>query len=48
MTTSTKTTSIKPFDYKSAATAILRTLKRDRDRQIIAKRFGFGLTKRQT
>lgn len=36
------------FDYKQAAQAALKQLKRDRDRQIIAKRFGFGLAKRQT
>ncbi|HSH31345.1 MAG TPA: sigma factor-like helix-turn-helix DNA-binding protein [Candidatus Saccharimonadales bacterium] len=43
-----KPQSIKPFDYKGAVAAILKTLKRDRDRQIIAKRFGFGLAKSQT
>ena len=36
------------FDYKQAATAALKQLKRDRDRQIIARRFGFGLAKKQT
>lgn len=36
------------LDYKAAATAALKHLRRDRDRQIIAKRFGFGLAKRQT
>src|SRR6266536_3458024 len=39
---------IKPFDYKKSAETILKTLRRDRDRQIIAKRFGFDLPKRQT
>lgn len=36
------------LDYKAAATAALKHLRRDRDRQIIAKRFGFGLAKKQT
>ena len=36
------------FDYKAAALKILKNLKRDRDRQVIAKRFGFDLEKRQT
>lgn len=36
------------LDYKSAANAALKHLRRDRDRQIIAKRFGFGLAKKQT
>lgn len=36
------------FDYKKSTEAILKTLRRDRDRQIIAKRFGFDLPKRQT
>ncbi len=44
MRTKTDTT----YDYKSAATQILGELRRDRDRQIIARRFGFGLKKRQT
>jgi hypothetical protein len=44
----TKTSPIKAFDYKAACSAILRTLKRDRDRQVIARRFGFGLVRRQT
>lgn len=39
------TTSI---DYKQAAQTALKLLRRDRDRQILAKRFGFGLNKRQT
>jgi len=38
----------KPFDYKIAAQHVLGELKRDRDRQIIARRFSFGLKKRQT
>lgn len=37
-----------PFNYKAASQAILADLKRDRDRQVIAKRFGFDLAKRQT
>jgi hypothetical protein len=44
MSTKTATT----FDYKGAANQILGELRRDRDRQIIARRFGFGLKKRQT
>ena len=36
------------YDYKTAANHILQVLRRDRDRQIIARRFGFGLAKRQT
>lgn len=39
---------ITSLDYKAAATAALKHLRRDRDRQIIAKRFGFGLAKKQT
>src|SRR5665647_1011297 len=36
------------YDYHAATDQILRELRRDRDRQIIARRFGFGLVKRQT
>lgn len=36
------------LDYKATAQAALKHLRRDRDRQIIAKRFGFGLSKKQT
>ncbi|HSX14402.1 MAG TPA: sigma factor-like helix-turn-helix DNA-binding protein [Candidatus Saccharimonadales bacterium] len=36
------------LDYQAAANAALKHLRRDRDRQIIAKRFGFGLAKKQT
>ena len=36
------------YNYKAAVEAILGELRRDRDRQIIARRFGFGLNKRQT
>jgi len=36
------------YDYKSAVEQILKELRRDRDRQIIARRFGFGLSRRQT
>lgn len=46
MTTTTKTEF--KFDYKASTERILGTLKRDRDRQIISRRFGFGLPKRQT
>ncbi|HEX3082014.1 MAG TPA: sigma factor-like helix-turn-helix DNA-binding protein [Candidatus Saccharimonadia bacterium] len=41
-----KTTS--SYDYKSAVEHILEELRRDRDRQIISRRFGFGLRRRQT
>lgn len=36
------------LDYRALSQAILAELKRDRDRQVIAKRFGFDLAKRQT
>lgn len=36
------------YDYKSAVEQILKELRRDRDRKIIAGRFGFGLARRQT
>lgn len=36
------------LDYRAISQAILAELKRDRDRQVIAKRFGFDLAKRQT
>jgi hypothetical protein len=36
------------YDYKSVVNQILQELRRDRDRQIIARRFGFGLSRRQT
>lgn len=36
------------FDYREAAENALRGLKRDRDRQILSRRFGLGLSKRQT
>jgi DNA-directed RNA polymerase delta subunit len=44
----TQTATKLTYDYHKAADAILRELRRDRDRQIIARRFGFGLAKRQT
>lgn len=44
MTTKQDTT----YDYKHAVEQILKELRRDRDRQIIARRFGFGLSRRQT
>ncbi len=46
--TQTKPRPITPLDYRHTAEEILKGLKRDRDRQIIARRFGFGLPKRQT
>jgi hypothetical protein len=36
------------YDYKNAVEQILKELRRDRDRQIIARRFGFGMSRRQT
>src|SRR3954462_1754064 len=36
------------YDYKAAVEQILKELRRDRDRQIISRRFGFGLRRRQT
>src|SRR4051794_29645787 len=36
------------YDYKQAVEQILKELRRDRDRQIIARRFGFGMSRRQT
>ncbi len=45
----TSTTAVSTaYNYKAAVDAILGELRRDRDRQIIARRFGFGLVKRQT
>jgi hypothetical protein len=50
MTTMSVSSSVAPttYDYKTAVEAILGELRRDRDRQIIARRFGFGMAKRQT
>ena len=36
------------YDYKAAVDQVLKELRRDRDRQIIARRFGFGMVRRQT
>lgn len=36
------------YDYKGVVEQILKELRRDRDRQIIARRFGFGMSRRQT
>ena len=46
--TATSTKSASAYDFKAATNQILQELRRDRDRQIIARRFGFGLAKRQT
>src|SRR5437764_1302607 len=43
-----KTPATASYDYKAATEQILQELRRDRDRQIISRRFGFGLSKRQT
>ncbi len=42
------TNSTTGINYKQIANSALKLLRRDRDRQILAKRFGFGLAKRQT
>jgi DNA-directed RNA polymerase delta subunit len=42
------TTTDLAYDYKGAVDRILKELRRDRDRQIIARRFGFGMSRRQT
>ncbi len=36
------------YNYKNVVEQILKELRRDRDRQIIARRFGFGMARRQT
>ncbi|HEY6736470.1 MAG TPA: sigma factor-like helix-turn-helix DNA-binding protein [Candidatus Saccharimonadia bacterium] len=36
------------YNYKQAVDQILKELRRDRDRQIISRRFGFGMNRRQT
>jgi hypothetical protein len=46
--TTTTAQPVKSFDYRTAATTVLKQLKRERDRQILAKRFGFENGKRQT
>jgi DNA-directed RNA polymerase delta subunit len=48
MTNDMTTKSGVSYDYKSAVDQILGELRRDRDRQIIARRFGFGMARRQT
>lgn len=42
------TDTLTPFNYKQTSEQLLRVLKNDRDRKIIARRFGLGLAKRQT
>jgi len=45
----TQTTTTKPaFDYAKTADAILAVLRSERDRQIVAQRYGLGLPKRHT
>jgi sigma-70-like protein len=48
MTNETTTKPDTTYDYKAGTNQILAELRRDRDRQIIARRFGFGLSRRQT
>ena len=36
------------YNYKQAVDQILKELRRDRDRHIISRRFGFGMNRRQT
>lgn len=45
---STATTPTTSFDYRSASQSILKSLRRDRDRQIMARRFGFDMQNRHT
>ena len=47
-TTTPPSTTSATYDYRTATQEILQELRRDRDRQIISRRFGFGLAKRQT
>jgi hypothetical protein len=42
------TKTVTQFEYQKAADAILKSLKGERDRQIVARRFGLGLPKRHT
>jgi DNA-directed RNA polymerase sigma subunit (sigma70/sigma32) len=48
MTNPTAPTTRTKYDYQGATNIILGQLRRERDRQIIAGRFGFGMAKRQT
>src|SRR5476651_103471 len=48
MTNAMTTKTTMTYDYKAAVGQILAELRRDRDRQIIARRFGFGMRRRQT
>ncbi|MBW4061872.1 hypothetical protein HJC99_04860 [Candidatus Saccharibacteria bacterium] len=48
MTNQTATATSTKYDYRDATKTILGQLRRERDRQIIAGRFGFGMAKRQT
>lgn len=48
MSTTTPPPTTAAYDYRTATQDILQELRRDRDRQIISRRFGFGLAKRQT
>jgi hypothetical protein len=48
MTNQTMPATTTKYDYHEATKIILGQLRRERDRQIIAGRFGFGLAKRQT
>ena len=48
LTTNSTEQIVVPFNYKKATEAILANLRRDRDRKIIARRFGLGIAKRQT
>lgn len=48
MSATTSTSVSTAYNYKAVVDSILNELRRDRDRQIIARRFGFGLSKRQT
>jgi hypothetical protein len=48
MTQSTLTATQSSFDYTATAAAILAALRNERDRQIVAQRYGLGLPKRHT
>lgn len=48
MISSATPTAARIANYHQLAEGLLRGLKRDRDRQILSRRFGFGMTRRQT
>lgn len=48
MPNTTKTSPVKPLDYKKSADAVLKSLRRDREREVLMRRFGLGMVRRQT